>query len=347
VRAVVLEGDRAVAVRQVPDAALPGPDGAVVVVERTAICGSDLHLYHEGTAFAGVRLGHEVVGTVAETGPEVRTLRPGDRVLVSGIVACGHCPACLAGDPVVCLEGQMAALGTSHALPGGQAEALGVPAADRFALAVPEDVTTEQAVLLTDILPTGYLGALGAAIRPGEDVAVIGLGPVGLMALQCAQLFGPARIFAVDVVEDRLRRAASFGAEPVDATGGQGVTAVLEATGGRGVASVIEAVGLDATIVDALSCAAPGGTVSVIGVNLSMDLPFPMALAFLRRLTLRAQVASIPGTWATLLPLLRAGRIRTDGVFTHQLPLSAADEAYRLFDARSDGVLKVLLDPTR
>jgi alcohol dehydrogenase len=215
-RAVVLQGDRAVSVETVADPVLPGPDAAIVKIERTAICGSDLHLYHGAMGLAGVRLGHEFIGTVEEVGDDVRRLRPGDRVLVSGVIGCGRCVACLARDPVMCRVGP-SVFGTSGVLPGGQAEAAAVPGADAFALPIPEGVTTAQAVLLTDILPTGYLGACRADIKPGSTVVVIGLGPVGVFALQCAQLFGPARILAVDKVADRLARAALLGAEPIDA----------------------------------------------------------------------------------------------------------------------------------
>ncbi|MHB8466989.1 MAG: zinc-binding dehydrogenase, partial [Acidimicrobiales bacterium] len=210
-----------------------------------------------------------------------------------------------------------------------------------------ESISTELAVLLTDILPTGYLGALRADIQAGDTVVVIGLGPVGVFALQCAQLFGPARILAVDMVPDRLARVAALGAEPVDASDGGAVAQVLELTGGRGAPAVIEAVGADQTIQDALLCAAPGGTVSVVGVNVKMDFPFPMAVALMRRLTFRVTLASIPSTWDALIPLIASGRLHPEDVFTHRMGLSEAAEAYRIFDAREDGVLKVLLDPTR
>lgn len=345
-RAVVLQGEAAVSVEDVPDPGVSRADSAVVIVERTAICGSDLHLYHN-PAFEGlgIRLGHEFVGTVAEAGPEVRRLRVGDRVLVSGVIGCGRCPPCLARDPVVCRNREVAVFGVSPGLPGGQAEAVEVPAADAFALPVPEGLSSEQAVLLTDILPTGYLGALRADIHPGSTVVIIGLGPVGMMALQCAQLFGPARILAVDMVPERLARAARLGAEPVAVTSGNTVAVVRDLSGGRGAESVIEAVGVDQTVADALGCAAPGGTVSVIGANLSAAFPFPMMQAFMERLTFRVTLASIPSTWDALIPLIAAGRLRPEEVFTHRMALSSAAEAYRIFDARADGVVKVLLDP--
>jgi threonine dehydrogenase-like Zn-dependent dehydrogenase len=344
-RATVLEGPRDIRVEDVPDPVLPGPEGVIVTVDRTAICGSDLHLFHDAPTGSGIRLGHEVIGTVAECGPHVRSLTPGDRVLVSGVIGCGICRPCLAGEPNVCLAGQSAAFGTIPDLPGGQAEAMAVPFADVFAMPIPEGVADDEAVLLTDILPTGYLGARRAAIRPGSTVVVVGLGPVGIMALQCAGLFGPARILAVDMVPERLARAEALGAEPIDARDAPGPAQVLEATGGRGADSVIEAVGADATVLDALSCAATGGTVSVVGVNLTMDLPFPMGLVFLKSLTVRAVFAPVPGTWPALVPLLQSGRLDVAGTFTHRMGLSQVGQAYELFDSRADGVLKILLDP--
>jgi 2-desacetyl-2-hydroxyethyl bacteriochlorophyllide A dehydrogenase len=342
----VLQGKGEVTVEDVPDPELPGPDGAIIRVERTAICGSDLHLYHGSMGAKGVRLGHEFVGTVEEAGPAVRKLRTGDRVLVSGVIGCGTCAACLGRDPVVCTGGMPGKVfGTGADLHGGQAEAVAVPFADVFTLPIPEAVTTEQAVLLTDILPTGYLGAKRADITAGDTVVVIGLGPVGVFALQCAQLFGPARILAVDTIPERLARAEQLGAEPIDASKGGTPQQVLAATGGRGAQAVIEAVGADATITDALFCCAAGGTVSVIGVNLNFAFPFPVPLALIRRLTFRVTLASIPSTWDALVPLIEHGKLHPEDVFTHRMGLSQAAEAYRTFDTRADGCLKVLLDP--
>ena len=263
------------------------------------------------------------------------------------MIGCGVCPACRAGDVVVCQNGGTKVFGTSLELAGGQAEAVAVPAADASVLAIPEGISDEQAVLLTDILPTGYLGAQRADITPGDVVVVIGLGPVGVFALQCAQLYGPSRILAVDMVPDRLARAAELGAEPIDASDGNTVAKVYEATGGRGAEAVIEAVGADQSITDAILCAAPGGTISVIGVNLNLAFPFPMPIALFKRLTFRVTLASIPTTWSALIPLVASGKLHPEDVFTHRMGLSEAAEAYRIFDAREDGVLKVLLDPTR
>jgi threonine dehydrogenase-like Zn-dependent dehydrogenase len=344
-KAVVLAGDRAVEVTDVADPVLPGPDGLILRVEKAAICGSDLHLYHGILATPGTQLGHEFLGTVEEVGPAVGSVKKGQRVLVSGVIGCGHCAACLARDPVVCRNAGTRVFGTSLELPGGQAEAVAVPAADASVLALPDDISDEHALLLTDILPTGYLGAQRADITPGDTVVVIGLGPVGLLAVQSAWLFGPSRILAVDMVPARLARAEQLGAEPVDARDGDTVAQVLDRTGGRGAQAVIEAVGADQSIADAIFCAAPGGTISVIGVNLNFALPIAMPVLLMKRLTLRVTLASIPSTWEALLPLVARGQLVPDDLFTHRFPLADAAEAYRLFDAREDGVLKVSLTP--
>jgi threonine dehydrogenase-like Zn-dependent dehydrogenase len=296
---------------------------------------------------AGIRLGHEFIGTIAEAGPAVRTVKAGDRVLVSGVIGCGHCPACLARDPVLCHRGPGTAFGTTPELHGGQAEAVAVPAADAFVLPIPDEITVEQAVLLTDILPTGYLGALRADITPGDAVALIGLGPVGLMTLHCLKLFGPSRIFAVDGVPERRARAEALGAEPIDPADGGTVAQIYQRTNGRGADAVIEAVGAEGSITDAIWSARQGATVSIIGVNLNMAFPFPMPIALVKRLTIRVTLASIPSTWEALVPLIATGKIQPDDVFTHHMGLSEVAEAYRLFDAKQDGILKVLLDPSR
>jgi len=343
----VLNGPGDVTVEQVDDPVLAGPDGVILQVERTAICGSDLHPYHGDGLRPGLRLGHEFIGTVLEAGADVRTVRPGDRVLASGVVGCGACRQCLTGWPMRCEVSGSAVFGSALGdLHGGQAEAVAVPAADAFVTAIPEAVTDEQAVLLTDILPTGFIGARRADIAPGSTVAVIGLGPVGICALRAALLYSPARVLAIDPVAHRRAHAERLGAEVIDPADGGGFEQVLAATGGRGADAVIEAVGRDETINDAIMAVKPGGTVSVVGVSSNFAHPFPMVIAMVKGITFRICVADIPSTWDALIPLVASGRLHPEDVFTHRMSLSEAPEAYRLFDAREDGVVKVLLDPT-
>jgi 2-desacetyl-2-hydroxyethyl bacteriochlorophyllide A dehydrogenase len=345
-RALVYHGKADIRLEKLPDPTPPDSRGVIVRVERTAICGSDLHLYH-GTLPVppGFTLGHEFVGEVVETGRDVRHFRTGDRVIVSGVIGCGECRACAGGHPIRCQRHGTRVFGNSRELPGGQAEAAAVPAADTALLRVPDGISVEQAVLLTDILPTGYFGAKNADIRPGQSVAVIGLGPVGQCALQCAQLFGPARVFAIDRVPARLEAARAQGAIPIDAAG-DAHAEILEATDGQGVDAVIEAVGADETIALALRLVRVAGVVSVVGVSTNMAFPFPMLLALMKDLTFRIGICPVPELWDDLVPLLQSQRLRPDSLFTHRLPLSRGVEAYELFDARRDGVMKVLLDPS-
>jgi alcohol dehydrogenase len=344
-RATVLNGPGDVSVESVDEPTLPDTESVIVRVTHTAICGSDLHLYHGVHGTPGVHLGHEFVGEVVEAGRDVRTIAVGDQVLVSGVIGCGRCEQCLKGQVIRCVAGMPRVFGHSLDLPGGQAEMAAVPAADTACRVVPDGVTPEEAVLLTDILPTGFYGARNAEVGPGDTIAVIGMGPVGVFALQSAQIMGAARVLAVDTVPERLAHAERLGAIPVDASQGT-VTQLLELTKGRGVDATIEAVGADQTVTDALYSTRAGGIVSVIGANLNMEFPFPMALAFIRDLTFRIGICPIQSTWDALVPLVASGRIEPADVFTHRLPLSEVAEAYRLFDSRDDGVLKVLLDPT-
>lgn len=344
-RALVYHGKGDVRLETLPDPTPPDAGGVVVRVESTAICGSDLHLYHGALPVApGFALGHEFVGEIVEAGSAVHRFKTGDRVIVSGVIGCGACATCAAGHPIRCERHQVRVFGNSRDLPGGQAEAAAVPGADAALLRVPEGVSIEQAVLLTDILPTGYYGAKNAEIRPGQSVAVIGLGPVGQCALISAQLFGASRVFAIDRVPERLAAARANGAIPVDGARDP-LGAVREATGGHGPDAVIEAVGADETIHMALQLVRVAGVVSVIGVNANMAFPFPMLLALMKDLTFKIGICPVPELWPDLVPLLQAGRIRPESVFTHRMPLSKGAEAYELFDSRRDGVMKVLLDP--
>jgi 2-desacetyl-2-hydroxyethyl bacteriochlorophyllide A dehydrogenase len=344
-RALVFHGVGDVRAETVPDPTPSNANGVVVRIEATGICGSDLHIYH-GTLGnpPGFVIGHEFVGEVAEVGSGVRRFRTGDKVLVPGVIGCGECPACAARRVVRCERAGTRVFGQSAALHGGQAEAAAVPMADANLLRIPDGISHEQAVLLTDILPTGYYGAVNADIRPGQSIAILGMGPVGLMALQAAQLFGPARIFALDLVPERLAHAERLGAIPV--AGPDSAERVREWTGGQGPDAVIEAVGSDATVAAALAMVRSGGVVSVIGVNLNGAFPFPMDVAFMRDLTFRIGLCPVPETWDALVPLVASGRLRPEHVFSHHLPLERGAEAYRLFDARKDGVRKILLHPS-
>ncbi len=337
----MIEGPGVVRVAEAPEPTVPGPDGAVVSVEATAICGSDMHFY-DGDIDLGIGfpLGHEFLGTVLEVGPEVRRFRVGDRVLTASVAGCGKCDGCATGDPVRCVEGPQ--VFGSGMLPGGQATAVAVPAADFQLLSIPEGIDDEAALLLTDNLCTGWAGAQRAEFEPGGTVVVLGLGAVGLCAVRSALTLGAGRVLGVDPVAGRRDRAADSGAEPVE---GPTVEAVLQATGGRGADAVIDAVAHDATLDDALACVRAGGTVSVVGVHDLAPYPLPALLTLFRSVSLRMTTAPVHRTWRELLPLVRNGRLRTDGIFTHEFALDDAAAAYAAVAERSAECVKVLLRP--
>jgi 2-desacetyl-2-hydroxyethyl bacteriochlorophyllide A dehydrogenase len=347
-RAAVITGARSVRVDDVDDAALPGPDGAVVTVQKSAICGSDLHFYDGDMEVGdGLRVGHEAVGTVAEVGSEVRSVKVGDRVLVASVAGCGHCAGCAQGDPIRCLNGGPQVFGTAT-LAGAQAEAIAVPGADfqLRALTGPlSDIDDEAALLLTDNLSTGWIAARKADITPGATVAVIGLGSVGLCAVRSALLLGAGRVLAADLAPGRRALAASWGAEPIDPAGEGGTAAaVLEATSGLGAESVIEAVGADATLDAAFGAVRSGGTISIVGVHGYAPYPVSMLGALFRSLTIKTTTAPIQQTWRELLPLVASGRMKTDGIFTHHFPLEQAADAYAAVAARSSDCIKTVFD---
>lgn len=334
-RSVIVTGPAQIAVETVPDPTLPGPDGAVVTVTSSAICGSDLHFYDGDLPFFPVAVGHEVIGVVAEVGPDVRRFAVGDRVLVASVAGCGNCVGCANGDPVTCVHGPK--VFGSGELGGGQSELLAVPAADFQLLAIPDGIDDEAALLLTDNLGTGWAGAQRADIPPGGTVVVLGLGAVGQCAVRSALLQGAGQVLAFDPVAGRRARAAEAGAVPVD---GPLLDVVLAATGGRGADSVIDAVAHDATIADAFATVRPGGTVSVIGVHDLNPYPLDALMGVYRSITLRMTTAPVHRTWGELVPLVRHGRLDTAGIFTHTFDLDDAPAAYAAVASRDADCLK-------
>jgi 2-desacetyl-2-hydroxyethyl bacteriochlorophyllide A dehydrogenase len=338
-KSVVIDTPGQVRVETVPDPTLPGTDGAIIEVRSTAICGSDLHFYEGDYPLAApVALGHEAVGTVVEVGPDVTTVKVGDDVLVSSVAGCGSCAGCATHDPVTCVGGPR--IFGAGALGGAQSELLAVPVADFQLLALPEDIHTEEALLLTDNLATGWAGAQRADIPPGGTVVVIGLGAVGLCAVHSAIALGAGTVFAIDPVEGRRQRAEQAGAVGLAPPALQ---AVLDATGGRGAVSVIDAVGSDGSMNDALACVRAGGTVSVVGVHDLNPFPLPATLSLIRSISLRFTTAPVQRTWPELVPLLQSGRLDVSNIFTHTMPLAEAPAAYAAVAARDADCVKVVL----
>jgi threonine dehydrogenase-like Zn-dependent dehydrogenase len=255
-KAIVYHGKHDFRFENAPDPKITAEGDTIVRVAKTAICGSDLHLWHGGLpegigASGGFAVGHEFLGIVDEVGRGVSRVKRGDRVLVSCTVGCGGCGLCQRGVYSGCTVmtgggGASNVFGFSQGLPGGQAEAVRVPFSDTNLFRVPEALSDEQALFLTDILPTGYMGAELAEVSPGDTVVVFGCGPVGLFAIASAKLLGAGRIFAVDCIESRLDMACRQGAEIIDFNKDDPVAVIRRLTGDIGADRVIDAVGVDA-----------------------------------------------------------------------------------------------------
>jgi len=343
-KALTYHGPRDIRHEAIGDPQIEAPHAAIVRVRACGICGSDLHIY-QGHGFSediGFCVGHEAVGEVVEVGRGVERLKVGDEVMISAAVGCGLCAPCRAGDVVRCELNGTGCYGISASLQGCQAEAVMVPHADSNAARIPEGLTAEQALMLTDNLPTAYLGTLNADIKPGGIVAVVGLGPIGLMAVEIAFALGASQVYAADLVPERRARAEKLGA--IALPPGEEKPALKQLTRGRLAESVVEAVGADATLKLAIDLAGRQATVSTIGVSQTRSFPFPMALAFNKGLTFRTSLCSVMKHWGELVPLVRSGRLKPEQFISHRLLLSEGPRAYEMFDARKDGALKMVLN---
>ena len=332
-------------VMEVPKPSIQASGDVLLRVTLGSICGSDLHIYHGHTPInQGAVIGHEFVGVVEEAGPEVRRFKPGDRVVASFFTACGHCPLCRRGWYAQCDNKATFGHGEYFGdLGGGQAEYVVVPVADHTLEPIPEGMTDEQAIFVGDIMSTAYFGAERAEIRPGDTVAVIGAGPVGLCAVMASQLFGPARVYAVDMVDARLEMAQELGAIPVDANQVHPVEFLQSRTHGLGVDASIECVGQTSAVETAIHAVRGGGTISMVGVPSETEWPFPLMHAWLKDLTFRAGWCNVQAYMRPLLDLIAAGRLVPDRIISHRMKLDEAEEAYRMFDARE--ATKIVLTP--
>jgi alcohol dehydrogenase len=342
-KAVVLRSPGDVGVDDVAEPTIVDEGDAIVAVRATAICGADLFPFHGLTPGfeSGTVLGHEFAGEVVAVGADVRSLRPGQRVVNASMISDGTCPSCRAGRVTQC-QGR-ALFGYSGVYPrldGGQAELVRAPQAERSLRPLPDAVSDEAAVFLSDILPTGHAAVVRGEVLPDDTVVVVGCGPVGLMAVLCAVPIG-ARVLAVDGVPARRDLAELLGAEALgpDAAAER----VAEATDGLGADVVIEAAGSPDGLETALRLARGRGIVSVVGAHFEPDFPLDNALMFERELTLRFSIGDPTEHGPLLLDRLASGSLDPTPVVTHRLPLSDAAEAYRLFDTRE--ATKVVLAP--
>jgi len=342
-KAVVLRAPGDVGVDEVAEPSILDDGDAIVAVTATAICGADLFPYHGLTpGFEdGTILGHEFAGEVVAVGRGIRKLRVGQRVVNASMISCGTCLSCGAGRVTQC-DGR-ALFGYSGVYPrldGGQAELVRVPLAERALRVLPDEVPDEAAVFLADILPTGFAAVTRAGVSAGDIVAVVGCGPVGLMAILCAVHLG-ADVIAIDGIDTRRELAETLGARAVDVSAA--ADAVSQTTEGLGADVVVEAAGVPAALDSSLRLARGRGTVSVVGAHFEPDYPLDNALMFERELTLRFAIGDPTADAGPLLDLVATGTIDPAQVITHRMPLAEAGEAYRLFDSRE--ATKVVLAP--
>ncbi|MEV4200797.1 zinc-dependent alcohol dehydrogenase [Micromonospora globbae] len=387
-KATAWMGKDKVKVIDVPEPSIMNPRDAIVRITTTAICGSDLHLYHGyiPAMRKGDILGHEFMGEVVEVGPQVRNLRPGDRVVVPFPIACGHCNSCQRGLFSVCensnpnagvaekIMGHSPAgiFGYSHLLggyAGGQAEYARVPFADVGPVKVPDEVPDDQAVMLADVLPTGYMGAEMCDIKPGHVVAIWGAGPVGLLAAASARLLGAERVFVIDRYPYRLRLAREHvGAETINYEDTDVLDALNELTAGRGPDACVDAVGLEGhhgnaaiyaydrakqavraeterpfALRQAILACRSGGVVSVVGAYGGMVDKFPMGAFMNRSLIMRAGQCHVQRYTRPLLERIQRGEIDPSFIVSHRMPLKDAPKGYKIFQKKQDECSKVLL----
>ncbi len=364
-KAITFEGKRTVAYSDVDDPGLEQATDVVVCVQAAGICGSDLHPYHdrEKGLDHGTVMGHEFVGEIIEVGSAVERFAAGDVVFSPFTTNCGACFYCRRGLTSRCTSGQL--FGWVHdgaGLHGAQAEYVRVPLADTTLMRVPKRVSAAAALLLGDILSTGFFCAEQAGVgvldgngstpaagarapAVGGTYAIVGCGPVGMMAILAARYLGAAEVFAIDAVPERLAAAERLGAVALDYQVDPVAGIVREATDGRGVDAVMEAAGARPATELAIEILRPGGVLSSVGVHTDERFGFTPANAYDKNLTFRSGRCPARYYMERLAPLVRDKQIEPEFVFSHRMPLSDGVRGYEIFDKKLDGCTKVLLEP--
>jgi alcohol dehydrogenase len=342
--ALVYHGPGKRAWETVPDPVLLEPTDAIVKIDAATICGTDLHILKGDVpeVTPGTILGHEAVGTVVEIGAAVTTIAVGDQVLVSCITACGRCTFCKQGHYGLCTGGGGWIFG--HTIDGLQAEFARVPFADTSVYKVPAGLTAEDVLFLADILPTAYeVGVLNGGVRPGDTVAVVGAGPIGLATIMTAKLFTPGRIIAIDLADARLEKAVEFGADTtINNDREDPVAAVMALTGDLGVDVAVEAVGVPETFELCAAIVRPGGRVANVGVH-GHPATLHLETLWIRDVTITTGLVDT-ATTPQLLELIKHGRLDPAPFATHRFSLSDTEAAYDVFGAAAEThALKVVL----
>jgi 2-desacetyl-2-hydroxyethyl bacteriochlorophyllide A dehydrogenase len=344
--AVVLRAPHRVEVAEVPRPTITEPSDILVRVENTAICGTDLHPYEGRVPIEpDVILGHEFLGTVEAAGEAVTQISVGDRVVSSCVVSCGSCYQCRRHQPGNCAGSRIFGLGLAFGdLAGGQAQYVVVPSADISARVIPAagEAADEDILFAGDIMTTGY-EAVARAMRPGDTVAVVGAGPVGLCSAMAASALGAGQVIVIDRVTARLKESENLGAVAVNAGESEPVDAVRDLTGSRGADVVVDAVGHPSALASAISLVRAGGVLSIPGVYTEESMSLPFGELYLKGVTMQMGVAHITEYLDEVIALSVAGKLKPGSIISHRMGLSEAAEAYRLFEARE--ATKIVLDP--
>jgi glutathione-independent formaldehyde dehydrogenase len=377
-KALVYNGPRDVAVKDVPDAKIERPTDALVEITSTNICGSDLHMYEGRTDVEkGKVLGHENLGRIIEVGPAVDSIKVGDYVCLPFNISCGFCENCERGFTGFCLTTNPGTAGAAYGYAGmgpyngGQAEYLRVPYADFNCLKLPEDAVEKQNdyVMLADIFPTGWHATRLAGIKPGDSIVIFGGGPVGLMSTISAAIQGASKIMVVDQHPDRLKLAHKLGATPIDRSKGDPTQQVLELTNGQGADCGVEAVGYQChdhhghevpnmTMNELVKSVKPTGGLGIIGVFVAEDpgakdqlakkgqIAFDLGQFWTKGQKMGTGQANVKAYNRKLRELIATGKAKPSAIISHEVPLTEAADAYKHFDNRENGWVKVVLKPS-
>ena len=347
-KALTFEGKEKIEYKSVPDPEIKQSTDVIVKVKLCAICGSDLHVYHEHEKGidSGTPMGHEFVGEVVDMGKEVKGLKKGDLVMSPFSTSCGNCFYCKIGLTSRCVQGQLFGwVEQGKGLGGGQSELVRVPLADSTLLKVPEGITQHEALLMGDILSTGFFCAYQAEVKANGVYVVVGCGPVGLMAILGCLEYGAEKVIAIDRMEDRLQQAERFGAIPLNPEKQNARDLIDSLTEGRGADAALEAVGSTRTLGLAYSLTRPGGIISAVGVCNEPEFGFSPVQAYNKSITLKIGRCPARNMMPQLTPVVQKKKYDLAQIFTHQFQLSEGVHGYDIFANRREKCLKVVLTP--
>jgi threonine dehydrogenase-like Zn-dependent dehydrogenase len=347
-KALTFTGLESIAFESIQDPQIISPSDVIIKVKQCAICGSDLHVFYgrEEGIDHHTAMGHEFTGEIVETGRDVKSFKKGDVVMSPFTTSCGKCFYCIRGLTCRCVNSQLFGwVQNGRGLQGGQSEYVRVPMADGTLVKIPEGITSDEALMMGDILSTGFYCAKQAKIKPGETQVVIGCGPVGLMAVIGAKHYGSEKLYAIDTIPERLFMAKKFGATPIDASKENAIEKIKELTDGRGADALMEAVGSSGAGKLAYDLLRPGGIISVVGVCNDQHLSFSPTQAYDKNITYTVGRCPARSMMDELTPFVQNKKVDFTSIVTHRMKLEDGVKGYDIFANKKDHCLKVVLEP--